>query len=149
MESLFEQHAAAEVIRRIESLEPGAKRVWGKMNVAQMLSHCSASLEVAMGLHFPKRRLLGVFLGPLIKSFYYSKRHHRRNSPTDASLIVRGPRDFNMEKDRLLHLIRQFVKGGENQCTKHPHSFFGELTPKEWGIGMYKHLDHHLRQFSS
>jgi len=27
------------------------------------------------------------------------------------------------------------------------HSFLGRLSGEEWGIMMYKHLDHHLRQF--
>jgi hypothetical protein len=29
------------------------------------------------------------------------------------------------------------------------HSFFGRLTPEEWATLMYKHLDHHLRQFGA
>ncbi|MBK8485790.1 MAG: DUF1569 domain-containing protein [Saprospiraceae bacterium] len=24
---------------------------------------------------------------------------------------------------------------------------FGFLTPEEWALAMYKHMDHHLRQF--
>jgi Protein of unknown function (DUF1569) len=34
-------------------------------------------------------------------------------------------------------------------CTTHPHSFFGRMTADEWAILMYKHLDHHLRQFGA
>ena len=37
--------------------------------------------------------------------------------------------------------------GGPGVCTKHPHFFFGPLTPVEWAALMYQHLDHHLRQF--
>jgi hypothetical protein len=44
-------------------------------------------------------------------------------------------------------LIDRFVASGPAGCTNHPHSFFGRLTPEEWAILMYKHLDHHLRQF--
>ncbi|MFD1127776.1 DUF1569 domain-containing protein [Paenibacillus provencensis] len=28
-----------------------------------------------------------------------------------------------------------------------PHPFFGKLTSEEWSIGLYKHLDHHLKEF--
>ena len=31
----------------------------------------------------------------------------------------------------------------------HPHTFFGSLTADEWSLLMYKHLDHHLTQFSA
>lgn len=41
--------------------------------------------------------------------------------------------------------VRQFHEGGEAKCTRHPHPFFGALTPAQWSRGMYKHLDHHLR----
>ena len=39
------------------------------------------------------------------------------------------------------------AQGGPGVCTNHPHSFFGRLVPEEWAVLMYKHLDHHLRQF--
>jgi hypothetical protein len=32
---------------------------------------------------------------------------------------------------------------------KHPHFFFGPLTPVEWAVLMHQHLDHHLRQFGA
>ena len=43
--------------------------------------------------------------------------------------------------------VRQFSEGGESRSTRHPHPFFGSLTPQAWSRGMYKHLDHHLLQF--
>ena len=43
----------------------------------------------------------------------------------------------------------RFVNGGPRVCTTHPHPFFGRLTPAEWAIQQYKHLDHHLRQFGA
>jgi transposase InsO family protein len=50
---------------------------------------------------------------------------------------------------RLKDCVREFHQGGEAKCTRHPHPFFGNLTPQEWSRGMYKHLDHHLRQFGA
>ena len=58
-------------------------------------------------------------------------------------------RDLAREKDRLTAIIDRFAAGGPAVCTPQPHAFFGKLTPQEWAILMYKHLDHHLRQFSS
>jgi hypothetical protein len=31
--------------------------------------------------------------------------------------------------------------------TSAPHPFFGPMTQQEWETLMWKHLDHHLRQF--
>jgi hypothetical protein len=71
----------------------------------------------------------------------------RRNSPTAKILIVQDERDLETERTRLCGLIDRFASAGPAGCTKHPHAFFGPLTPDEWAILMYKHLDHHLRQF--
>ena len=43
--------------------------------------------------------------------------------------------------------IDKVFAGGPGICTKHPHFFFGPLTPVEWAALMYQHLDHHVRQF--
>jgi transposase InsO family protein len=45
------------------------------------------------------------------------------------------------------HVVDRFAAGGPTVCTNNPHSFFGTMTPEQWSILMYKHLDHHLRQF--
>jgi hypothetical protein len=64
-------------------------------------------------------------------------------------MVVRNERDIEVERTRLSELIDRFVAGGPATCTTHPHSFFGRLTPEEWSMLMYKHLDHHLRQFGA
>jgi Protein of unknown function (DUF1569) len=71
----------------------------------------------------------------------------RRNSPTVPVLVVQDERDLAAERERFYGLIDRFAGAGPQGCTTHPHSFFGRLTPNEWAILMYKHLDHHLRQF--
>jgi transposase InsO family protein len=60
---------------------------------------------------------------------------------------VRDDRDLNVERQRLAVLIDRFQSGGPDKCTKHPHSFFGIMTPEEWSALNYIHLDHHLKQF--
>jgi hypothetical protein len=73
----------------------------------------------------------------------------RRNSGTHQSLLVPGPRDFVVARERLEAAIDLFLTGGPEVCTKHQHFFFGPLTPLEWSVLMYQHFDHHLRQFGA
>jgi hypothetical protein len=49
MESLFDKSDNDTIIQRIHSLNSDSKPLLGKMNVAQMLSHCHAPLDVAAG----------------------------------------------------------------------------------------------------
>ena len=49
MKTLFEREAVDEVCSRIDKLQPAVQRQWGKMDVAQMMAHCSAALDMATG----------------------------------------------------------------------------------------------------
>ena len=49
MKTLFDPAAYQEITRRVESLQPGAPRQWGKMTVSQMLEHSARALEIAVG----------------------------------------------------------------------------------------------------
>ena len=148
MRNLFEPATVVELKERVSTLRPDSERVWGKMNAAQALAHCSAGLEWAVGDRIPQRLLLGRIIGWMVKPMALGNDEPmRRNSPTVKDLVVQDERDLGTERERLCGLIDRFAAAGPKGCTTHPHSFFGRLTPEEWATLMYKHLDHHLRQF--
>ncbi len=148
MKTLYEPAQVAEVKQRLAALRPESVRLWGKMTAAQMLAHCARSLEWAVGDTQPPRMFLGQILGRAIKRFAVGNDAPMRpNSPTAPDLIVQGEPDLEAERQRLYGLIDRFAAAGPAGCTRHPHSFFGPLTPEEWANLTYKHLDHHLRQF--
>jgi hypothetical protein len=149
MKKLFDATVAQQVKARLEHLEPQSERGWGTMSAAQMLAHCSVSMEWAVGDVVPEKAALPIrLIGRVVKPMVLRNDDPmRRNSPTAKSLIVADDRDFGTERERLLGLIDKFAVGGAAGCTRNPHSFFGKMTPEEWAILAYKHLDHHLRQF--
>jgi hypothetical protein len=148
MRNLFEAARVEEVKERILHLRSDSERLWGKMSAAQAVAHCSAGVELALGDRLPPRLFFGTIVGWLIKPLALGNdKPMRRNSPTVEGLVVTDDRDLGTERERLCGLIDRFAAAGPTGCTAHPHSFFGRLTPEEWAILMYKHLDHHLRQF--
>ena len=147
MKTLFQKEAVEEIINRVNKLSPSSQRQWGKMNVEQMLAHCSVGLETAIGLKFYPQLLMGKLIGRFFKSFGIGDRPISKNGPTNPGFIITTTMGFEKEKENLIILTKQFSEGGEAKCTSNPHSFFGKLTPIEWGRLMYKHLDHHLKQF--
>jgi Protein of unknown function (DUF1569) len=150
MKNLFEAATVEEVKQRISGLGPGNERQWGTMTASQALAHCSASMEWAVGDAFPPRMFIGSIIGRMIKGKVLGDdQPMRRNSPTAKTLVVKDDRDLASEQKRLCSLVDKFAAGGPNGCTTHPHTFFGRLTPDEWAILTYKHLDHHLRQFGA
>lgn len=148
MKNLYEPETAQEIKDRIARLGPTSQRQWGKMTAAQAVAHCSVAMQWAIGEVRPPRMFIGRILGPLAKSkMVKDETPMGRNAPTAKSLVVADERDLASECQRLTALIDRFAAGGRTGCTTHPHSFFGPLTPDEWSTLMYKHLDHHLRQF--
>jgi hypothetical protein len=145
--NLFEQQTVEEVLARMDKLHPASQRQWGKMDAAQMMAHCSITMDIASGrLNLP-RMFVGRIIAPFVKSIYTNDKPFAKNGPTGKQLVVSDHRDFAKEREYLRQKVRQFSDGGETRCTRHPHPFFGSLTPQAWSRGMYKHLDHHLRQF--
>ena len=151
MKNLFEPAQVEGIEQRIGLLHAANERQWGEMTLAQTLAHCTAGLDMAEGVIRSRRaafpvRILGWIIKPL---FFRDDQPMRRNSPSSPELLAKPPaqRVREQERTRLLTKINRFVTQGANHCTAYPHPFFGRLTPGQWGILMYKHLDHHLRQF--
>jgi hypothetical protein len=148
MRNLYEPTTVKEVKARMAQLTPDSERIWGTMTAAQAMAHCAAGLEIPVGDRLPSKEKLPVrLLGRIIKPLALGDRPMRRNSPTSKNLLVEDQRDLGTERERLSQLIDRFAAAGPQGCTTHPHGFFGPLNPGEWSELMYKHLDHHLRQF--
>lgn len=150
MKSLYDPACAGEVKARLKQIRPESSRQWGKMNAPQAVAHCAVAMEWALGEKHPPRMFVGRILGQFVKPFVLrDDEPMRRNSPTSPDLIIADTRDLNRERERLCSQIDRFATGGYAVCTTNPHPFFGRLTPEQWAVLMYKHVDHHLRQFGA
>mgnify|MGYP000093028208 CR=1 FL=1 len=149
MPSLFTSFDRDEIISRIQRLNPTTKPLWGKMNVAQMLSHCQAPLKVAIGELKLKQGLIGLLFGKMAKRQLLAPEDFRHNLPTAPEFNVTGTApEFEKERQQLILLIRQFGEKGP-VASRGKHPFFGAMTEEEWDTLQWKHLDHHLRQFNA
>lgn len=151
MKDLFDPILVEDTKRRILQLRLDSERQWGSMTVAQTLAHCTSSIEMAMGVIHAKRApfpagLIGLLIKPLV---FRDDTPMRRNSPSSAELFPADATkcEFTNERSRLIAAIERFVSQDPVGCSRHPHPFFGPLKPQQWAILMYKHVDHHLRQF--
>lgn len=150
MKTLLDAGAADTMTARVMRLSTTSHRHWGTMTVAQAVAHMSGGIEMALGDQRPPRMVIGRILGLFIKPLVFGNDEPlRRNTPTVKRLCVVDERDLVRERQRLIALITRFTTAGRAGCTAHPHGFFGRLTPDEWAILMYKHLDHHLRQYDA
>lgn len=150
MKNLYEPATGKEIRERIARLGPNNQRQWGKMNAAQAMAHCAAGMEWAVGDKVEPRMFLGRIFGSMAKAAVLKdEKPMGKNAPTAKSLVIKGDCDLGKECARLSALVERFASAGPQGCTKNPHAFFGQLTAEEWAQLMYKHVDHHLRQFGA
>lgn len=145
MKTFFDQKNQDELQQRLQKLNAQSACIWGKMGAAQMLAHCTATLQMPVGDLQVKRTPLSL-IGWMFKGMLVNGKPFSKNSPTAAEFVVRDERDFQMESERFLTAFQKVAQGpGSITCFKHP--FFGSMSTDDWGHLIYKHLDHHLQQF--
>ena len=118
------------------------------MNIGQMLAHCSAQLKLGLGVitqdsfegpSIQRTRLgrwLILFVVPWTRGLPTPSRMNMVKNQLPAASFVE-------EKAQLVALLAEVQKHPD----LHPHPFFGALDRRNWGRLIWKHLDHHLRQF--
>lgn len=143
-QTLLDKDVEASILARLERLAPETPSVWGRMSAGQMLRHLNGALRMATGdLKIPRRssilrrfpiRQLIVFVLPFPKG-----------APTAPALVVKEDVDFEVERTAVRELIRAFPKRESPEWPEHPA--FGPFTRDQWGVMVWKHVDHHFRQF--
>jgi Protein of unknown function (DUF1569) len=145
--TLFDAQAPLEILARLERLTPATQAQWGRMDVAQMLCHVTRALHTPTGALVPPPLPWPVrVFGRLIKRHALGDAVLARNAPTSTALKVVDSCEFAAEKAAFVDAFR-ILTAGPHTVTAPQHVFFGPMTPGEWGRLMYKHIDHHFRQF--
>lgn len=131
-------------------LSENSQGKWGKMNVCQMLTHCDLVLQVALKkIELPEINFIFATIGAVTKiEMYVFNNGIPRNMPTFQKLIVNFECDFDESKTNLLKTLAAFRTACTNKELPNHHRLFGNMTEKDWEFLEYKHLDHHLKQFS-
>lgn len=148
MKSVFDKITRDELIKRINSLNESSKAKWGKMNVYQMVKHCTLCEDMYQGNVKIRRVFIGRLIGSLIlKQILKDDKPFSKNSPTSPQLNTTKD-SGDLEKQKLAWISRiQEYQNYTHQDLIHP--FFGRMTKEQVGLLDYKHIDHHLRQFGA
>jgi hypothetical protein len=145
MKSIFDETTRVELINRIHSLNGNSAAQWGKMNVSQMVKHCIQWDEMAFGKTKYKQIFLGKLFGKMALRDMLQDKQIKKNLSTVPSFKIKEYPDFLKEKDKWLQSLEGY-KYFSNEGFIHP--FFGPMTKEHTGFIVYKHIDHHLRQFN-
>jgi len=133
------------LLSRFASLTPGAPPLWGKMTVSQMVRHCTVPFYAAMGEFAVTRKKTIFGIWPMQKLIIYVL-PWPKGAPTAPEFIITDDGALPERLAGLRAAIDKFASRGATQAF-YPHAAFGPLTGADWGALMYRHLDHHLKQF--
>ncbi|MBK8635133.1 MAG: DUF1569 domain-containing protein [Saprospiraceae bacterium] len=148
MKTIFDESLRNELIERIQSIQEESMAQWGKMNVSQMAKHCTQWNDWVLGNgnHTYKQDLLGKIFGKLgLKSNTKDDRPMGKNMPSGKAFTIKeNGLDLENLKENWVSQIASYAHYSNDAFI---HDFFGQMTLEEIGIFVYKHNDHHLRQF--
>jgi hypothetical protein len=148
--NIFTPEVTNNLLQRIETLTPSTQAQWGKMNVAQMVAHCNVTYEMMYeNIHPKPNAILKFILKLLVKKKVVDETTYPKNSSTAPQFVIKVEKDFHKEKERLIQYMKKTQELGENYFDGRESHSFGSLTKDEWNNMLYKHLDHHLRQFGA
>ena len=146
--NIFNSSDYTAIVKRIGNLNSNSPRKWGTININQMLEHCSIQLKLGLGRidqsTFEGSPIMRTGLGRWL-FLYVMPWSKGLPTPSKMNMMENGVStvDFESEQKKLIDLLEQVQKNPDLR----PHPFFGAMTQKDWGRLIFKHLDHHLKQF--
>ncbi|MBI1760485.1 MAG: DUF1569 domain-containing protein [Acidobacteria bacterium] len=145
MKTIWQTTDKQELLARLAKLNSAATPQWGKLNCPQMLAHVADGMRMTLGdlQCQPKRGPLR--FGPLKKLIIYWL-PFPKGAPTAPELIARAAEGIEPERAAVVALLERMAADHTRQDWPE-HPAFGKLSAQDWGALVYKHLDHHLRQF--
>jgi hypothetical protein len=145
MKSIWQEGARRELSDRIGALPPDRRAQWGKFTAPQMICHLAESLKMAMGDLKVAPKRLPIRYTPLKQLIIYLA-PFPKGAPTAPELLARQPRDLTADVADLQRLLARAASAPTTDSWPE-HPAFGKLSTRAWGVLIYRHMDHHLRQF--
>jgi hypothetical protein len=152
MKTLGNERDRTEIARRLTTIRPDARPLWGKMSAHQMVCHLSDSFRIALGRK-SARDASGVLQRTVVKwiALYLPVRW-----PTELVTVpeidqqIGGtpPVQFAADLAQVSELLELFTaRERDRESPRHP--IFGNMSRAAWLRWGYLHTDHHLRQFGA
>lgn len=147
-DTIFNRANFRAIYHRTQKIKQHAQRLWGKMNLVQMLNHLKVATGCALNVYHLKDE--STFLTRVIVKFIALRILKRlpksAKAPEGFKIEMNNTLDFNTEKEQALKML---IKAHYSAEKTYHHPLFGKMTRDEWGKLIYRHYDHHLRQFGS
>lgn len=144
MKTIWDSSTRRELQERLGRLTAQSERQWGTMTAPRMVAHLVDAMRMATGeIQVPSKKL-PIRFTPLKQLIIYAL-PFPKGAPTAPQLVSRAPASWASECATLETMLQQLPDRRRSLAPEHPA--FGALTAKQWGVLIYRHMDHHFRQF--
>ena len=138
--------------QRLESLTPGSERRWGTLTAPEMVCHLADSSDMILKTR-PRTLPVTVNRRELLKlvGLWTPIRwpHGWRTNPRlDPRASGTRPSEFNTDRNRVMSGL-EAIAIAEDGALEEVHGIFGTMSTRDWQRFVFKHTDHHLRQFGA
>ena len=147
MKSIWQEESRRELNARVAALAWDRPAAWGKFTAPKMVCHLADSLKMAMGDLKVARKNLPVRYPPLKQLVIYWA-PFPKGAPTAPELLAREPREWSRDIGDVQELLER-AASARTTDTWPEHPAFGKLSTRAWGVLIYRHMDHHLKQFGA
>jgi hypothetical protein len=146
MPSLRNEKIRNGLIQRLRRLTPETRPQWGSLDAPRLLCHLKDTFEMSLGdIAVPSANIKAFHRFPLKHMFLYVA-PFPKGAKAPGELLSTAPGDFESDRQRAVGLIERLAATPRGDGAEHP--FFGSLTNEEWNVLQWKHISHHLKQFS-
>jgi hypothetical protein len=145
MQSVWNGPERRQLLDRLATLAPEAQRKWGSMTAPQVVAHLADAARMALGDLPCESKRLPIRYFPLKQLVVYWL-PFPKGVPTAPELIGRPPGAWLTEVTELAALVERLGREPAQRIWPE-HPAFGRLSRRAWGVLIYRHMDHHLRQF--
>ena len=151
LRTILDDRDTRALFARLDRLEPARPGLWGRMSAHQAVCHLNDSLKATLGDRPIAPHRVGLkrkvirFVGFTLP-FHWPKGRVPTSPETDQMRGGTPPTVFSDDVAELKSLIER-VRASGGRLPR--HYAWGQLSPAVMGRYVFRHVDHHLRQFGA
>lgn len=150
MRTMAQSRDAEGILTRLQRVSPSSERRWGRMTAHQMICHLADAFRMALDdrpiPHSGSWASRNIVKYLALYSPFPWPHGVKASPPLDQQRQGTRPVAFETDRNDLMVLIER-MRTCPTNAPPPVHSMLGDLSWTQWKILMYRHCDHHLRQF--
>ena len=146
--SLRTERTREEMVARIRAFSPVHRRCWGEMAHSRVFAHLGDALRLSLGELGNETSIADAPFASRRREWIHELLWPEGKVQAPPEGFLTAPTDWEADRELLLELVVRFANEPPTRLAS-AHPLLGEMSGEDWDVLMFRHLDHHLRQFGA